>query len=310
MSYNFRKFIGNDESQIVPLWNQCLVRDPISLNTFRSKILLDDNFDSNGCIIAEDGKKIVGFIHSIRRRFPYYGIGLEKGTGWITALFVHPDERRKGVAKELMRRSEMFLAGSGVEQILISSYTPNYFIPGIDIDSYSEAKILFQNLNYKRIEKVYSMGRSLLDFYLSEEMEKKCRDLEKQNIRITKFDPKYIIGLLEFLRKDYPGDLFRLALERLRSSSEYDDIFLAVDNNDDVVGFSHFKNEHFGPFAISSRFGGRGIGACLYYRTALSMKEKGERKLWLAWTSGHSKDFYHKMGLKVLRRHEILKKII
>lgn len=80
--------------------------------------------------------------------------------------------------------------------------------------------------------------------------------------------------------------------------------------DDEVIGFSHFEEEHFGPFAIDKNFMGRRIGTSLYYATALQMKEKGERNLWLAWTTGHAKDFYHRCGLKVIRRHEIMKKVL
>jgi hypothetical protein len=40
------------------------------------------------------------------------------------------------------------------------------------------------------------------------------------------------------------------------------------------------------------------------------MRRKGKLSLWLAWTSGRAKDFYHKMGLKVLRRHVIFRKAL
>jgi GNAT superfamily N-acetyltransferase len=286
-----------------------MVRDPITLPKFRNKILLDENFDPEGCTIVENEKKIIGFIYAISRRYPYYGIGLEEGTGWITVIFIHPEYRKRGIAAELLKRSEDFFKNRAVRQILISPYTPNYFIPGVDIDIYAEAHSLFTNMGFTRNEKAYSMGRSLLDFDFSKELDQKCKDLEKQNIQIVHFESKYTIALLEFLRKEYPGDLFRIALERLRANTECDSILVAVKNGE-VIGFSHFDGDHFGPFGISSGFGGRNIGSCLYYKTALRMKERGERNLWLAWTSGHAKDFYHKMGLKVLRRHEILKKVI
>jgi len=309
MVYHFRTYHGDDEEQIVPLWNLCMVRDPTTQEKFRQKILLDENFDPLGSFIAELGKRIIGFSLAIRRRYPLYGIGLEEETGWVTVLFVHPDHRRKGVGTELLTRAEAFLQRNGVKQVLISPYTPNYIIPGVDIDAYADGHQFFQTSGYKRMQKVYSMGRSLLDFYPSEELNERCKKLKAQGISITLFESRYTVALLEFLRRDYPGDLFRLALQRLRSSSECDEILLAV-KEDEVIGFSHFEGEHFGPFAIAPSFGGRGIGTCLYYHTALHMKEKGRRNLWLAWTTGHAKDFYHKMGLRVLRRHEIMKKVL
>lgn len=309
MNRQFRNYVGGDESQIIPLWNQCMARDPINLNKFRLKILLDENFDPAGSVVAESGKKIIGFSLAIRRRYPYFGIGMEEENGWITILFVHPDHRKKGIGSELLLRSEKFLKDSGVKDVLVSPYTPNYIIPGIDIDCYSDAFNLFIKAGYKKNQKAYSMGRSLLDFLPAEDTKQRCKDLEKNNIRIFSFESKYTVSLLEFLRRDYPGDLFRFVVETLKHHPECDNFFIAVKDSE-VIGFSQFDGEHFGPLAITPEHGGKGIGTCLYHHTAIHMKEMGERNLWLAWTGGHAKDFYYKMGLRVLRRHEILKKTL
>jgi len=307
MTYRFRCYRGGDEEQIINLWNRCLTRDPVTREKFRRKILLDENFDPRGCHVAESGKHVVGVCLALRRRFPYYGLGLEAEKGWITLLFVHPDHRRRGIASGLLDRSEEFLKKNAVRDVLVSPYTPNYIIPGVDVDAYADAHRLLRARGYKGTEKVYSMGRSLLDFRVSEEMTERCASLEAQGISIKPFESHYTVPLLDFLGRDYPGDLFRTALECLRAAPNCDEILIAV-KEDEVVGFSHFEQEHFGPFAVAPSLGGRGIGTCLYYRTAAHMKERGHRNLWLAWTTGHAKDFYHKMGLKTLRRHEIMSK--
>jgi mycothiol synthase len=309
MNYEYRSFHGDDEEHIIPLWNLCMVRDAITRERFHQKVLLDENFDPEGCVIATAEDAIVGFALSVRRRYPYYDLGYEADRGWITMLFVHPGHRRKGIATVLVGRCENFLRKHNVSKILMSPYTPYYFFPGVDIDTYAGGYSLFLKLGYTSVEKIYGMERSLLDFYPTEEMEKRCNRLESQGVLIKKFEPRYITGLLEFLRKDYPGDLYRLALEKLRRSSESNEIFIAVKGKQ-IVGFSHFEGEHFGPFAIAQAFMGKGIGPCLYYRTALYMKENGQRHLWLAWTTGHAKDFYFKLGLKTIRRHEIMEKNI
>ncbi len=306
-SLAIRTFGGGCEAEIVNLWNRCLTRDPVTIDTFRRKILLDENFDPRGCLTAFSGSEIVGFSLSIRRRHPYFGAGLEEGKGWITALFVHPEFRRRGVAKDLIAASESFLKGVGVREVYVSSYTPNYFAPGVDVDSYAESYSLLRKAGYKKHERVYSMGRSLLDYEYSSDADRLCRSLHSKGIEIHMFEPKYIAGLLDFLGTNYSGDLFRVALEELRRDPGSDRILVAV-KDDRVVGFSHYEDEHFGPFAIDESLTGMGVGTCLYYRTALYMKEKGKRNLWLAWASGHAKDFYYNRGLRVTRRYEIMKK--
>ena len=302
-----RPYSGDDEGNVINLWNKCLTRDPITTETFRRKVLLDENFDLNGCTVAAFEDEVIGFSLAIRRRYPYYGVGLEEGRGWITAFFVHPDFRGKGIGTNLIKTSEDFLDACEVKEVYVSSYTPNYFIPGVDIDAYAEAYTLLKKLGYKKYERAYSMGRSLLDFDFSANAENICGSLESQGINVRVFEPRYTTGLLEFLSANYPGDLLRVALEQLRKNPSTDQIVVAVKNGH-VVGFSHYEDEHFGPFAIDPAFTGRGIGTCLYYKTALQMKEKGKRNLWLAWTTGHAKDFYYHRGLRVTRRHEIMRK--
>ncbi len=304
-----RPYSGDDEGGVVNLWNNCLTRDPITTDIFRRKVLLDENFDHEGCNVATFGGEVVGFSLAMRRQYPYYGIGLESGKGWITTFFVRPDFRNAGTAARLIKVSEDFLGALGVREVYVSTYTPNYFCPGIDIDAYVEAHNLLKTLGYKKHERVYSMGRSLLDFEYSPSADSLYASLKSQGIAIHVFEPKYITGLLDFLRTNYPGDLLRVALERLRDNPSTDQIMVAVKNSH-VIGFSHYEDEHFGPFAIDPAFTGKGIGTCLYYETALQMKEKGKRNLWLAWTTGHAKDFYYSRGLRVTRRFEVMRKTI
>lgn len=304
-----RNFEARDERDVVSLWNLCLERDNISLNTFRRKVLLDVNYDPDGCFVATVNDIIVGFILSLRRRYPYYDLGMEQGHGWITTFFVHPDWTRRSVASELLARAEGFLRSKGVTEVSVSDYTPNYFIPGVDVDAYPAAVTFLRSAGYRKAKSVYGMGRSLVDFAVPESMDERFASLEAAGFKVCVFEPRYSLTLLAFLRANYPGDLFRVAHERLLEDPECDEIVLAL-KGDEVIGFSHFQGERFGPFGISESYGGRGLGPFLYYRTVELMRRKGKRNLWLAWTTGRAKDFYTKVGLKVLRRHIIMHKAL
>ncbi|MFA6542553.1 MAG: GNAT family N-acetyltransferase [Bacteroidota bacterium] len=307
MNFQIRNYRAEDELAVVALWNRCLPKDEIFLNTFRRKIILDPNFDMQGCFVAVARKQVIGFILSIRRRYPYYDLGLEPGKGWITVFFVDPLWRRQSVATELLEHAERFLSGHAVTEVYISDYTPNYFIPGVDVDANAEAHEFLKARGYKKVQSVYGMGRSLVDFTIPAEMDEVTQKLNQAGFSVTVFRPAHTLKLLEFLRKNYPGDLFRVALDRLTEEPECDEILVAL-KDDQVVGFSHFLNERFGPFGIDPEFTGRGLGPLLYYQTVLQMRKKGKHNLWLAWTTGKAKDFYHKVDLKVHRRHVIMKK--
>ncbi|MBI5473526.1 MAG: GNAT family N-acetyltransferase [Ignavibacteriae bacterium] len=307
MEYTVRNYDAKDETDVVNLWNQVLVRDEITLNTFRRKVVLDLNFDERGCFVAVADEKIVGFLLSIRRRYPYYDLGLEPGKGWITVFFVHPNYRKAGIASHLIRRAEAFLLLEDVREVSVSDYTPNYFIPGVDVDAYACGHEFLKKRGYKKVDNVYGMGRSLMDFEVSAEMCDHFHRLQQAGLTISVFEPRHTLRALEFLRKNYPGDLFRVAHDRLMENPECDEILLAL-KGDEVLGFSHFLDEHFGPFGIAKEYSGRGLGPWLYCATVEQMRKKGRRNLWLAWTTGRAKDFYHKVGLKVTRRHVIMKK--
>lgn len=309
MSYSIRHCESEDELEIVALWNLCLPRDEISLTTFRKKVILDVNFDTNGCFVATHKRKVVGFLLSLRRRYPYFDVGLEPGKGWITVFFVHPEWRRQHIATTMLERAEQFLVRQGIREVSVSDYTPNYFIPGVDIDAYAEAHQFLKARGYHKVLNVYGMGRSLVDVEIPQEMEERFRQLKDSGFSVEVFHPRYTIKLLEFLRRHYPGDLFRVALERLQENPECDEILVALKDGN-VVGFSHFLEERFGPFGIHREYMGRGLGPMLYYHTIEQMRKKGKHNLWLAWTTGRAKDFYHKVGLRVLRRHVILKKTL
>ena len=307
MTTQIRCYEALDEQEVVALWNLCLPRDEITLNTFRQKIVLDSNFDARGCFVAVSKNKIVGFLLSLSRRYPYFDVGMEAGRGWITTFFVHPEFRRRGLCAEMLTRAEQFLRKQGAKEIHISDYTPNYFIPGIDVDAYADAHLFLTAQGYSKLQSVYSMGRSLVDFTIPDTMKERFAQLESSGFLTRVFEPRYILLLLEFLRENYPGDLFRVALDRLRDDPACDEILIALKDNK-VIGFSHFMGERFGPFGIDNAYTGRGLGPMLYYSTVEQMRKKGKQNLWLAWTSGRAKDFYYKVGLRVLRRHEIMNK--
>lgn len=307
MSIRVRPYQTKDEPDVVTLWNHCLQRDEISQNIFRRKIILDENFDERGCLVAVDDERVIGFLLSLRRRYPYYDLGLEPGKGWITAFFVHPEWRRRSAGTTMLEQAERFLRGEKICEVSVSDYTPNYIVPGVDVDAYADGYSFLKAHGFKKSQNVYGMGRSLVDAHAPEDVMERFQRLQEAGFRVTVYQPRHTLKLLEFLRKNYPGDLFRVALERIKEDPDCDEILIAL-KDEEVVGFAHFLGERFGPFGIDKEYVGRGLGPMLYYQTVEQMKKKGKQNLWLAWTEGRAKDFYHKVGLKVTRRHVVMKK--
>src|SRR4051812_38192146 len=108
-----RSYRPQDEAQIVALWARSLVRDPVTPERFRQMVLLDANYDPEGCLVAIEGGEPIGFALGIVRRQPMDGVGLEEHLGWITAFFVAPERQRQGIGTRLVERLLEFFRARG-----------------------------------------------------------------------------------------------------------------------------------------------------------------------------------------------------
>lgn len=113
----YRTFQSGDEKGIVGLWNDVLIHDPINEKRFRTQVLLDANFDSEGLFVAVEGERIVGAILAITRKLPMIGTDLEPDTGWITFFMVHPEVGRKGIGSGLMEKACDYIRKQGAKKV-------------------------------------------------------------------------------------------------------------------------------------------------------------------------------------------------
>ena len=118
------------EKEVVELWNQTMLADPITIQKFRKQALFDDNFDPALCYVALEEEKPVGFCLGMRRKFPYMERGLEPDRGWIVAMFVAKEHQRKGIGTALVKRAEDDMKAAGAKNITLSAYSPSYFFRG------------------------------------------------------------------------------------------------------------------------------------------------------------------------------------
>lgn len=303
-----RSYQTNDFDSVIRLWNQVLTRDPITDYRFQWKVLADPNFDPEGCAIAEKNGEIVGFCLGIRRKEPLERIGLQENLAWITAMAVKPSEQRQGVGTALLQHVEAYVAGSNLEWIFISPYVPNYFVPGVDVDAYASGHAFFLHHGYIQHSEVYGMGREILDLSTPESIHEQVANLKAEGIELMTLKPKYTYSLLNFLRKEFPGDWAPVIVDKIKLGGKNDEIVIAV-RNDEVLGYAQYEGEHFGPFGVSAELRSKGVGVILFYRVIELMKAKGYHNVWLAWTGGDAKRFYEeKAGLHEARHHVILKK--
>ncbi|MCX7920160.1 MAG: GNAT family N-acetyltransferase [bacterium] len=312
-SISVAPFCYKDTEKLIALWNRCLPIDGITLDIFERKILLDPNFDIDGLQVAKtESGQLVGFMYGVVFRVPLEGAGMLEDLGWITAAGVDPDFRHRGIGLKLWTAVESFFKARNRKIIAIATYAPNYFVPGIDIHAYPEAVQFFEKVGFKITARPLSMDAHIWQFTIPEKILETEKRLLQEGIRIQKYERKYLIPYLEFMRKDMPGNWIRIARENLTLLTygrfKEEQIFLAIKGDDEIIGYCQYEEEHFGPFGVSDRYQGKGIGQVLLARTIEQMRNRGHHNAWLLWTDDKASVVYSKVGFKESRRYVVMKK--
>lgn len=272
-------------------------------------VLMDENFDPEGCLVAVDGAKLVGFILGLVRKLPLNFLGLEPEKGWITSMFVNPDYRRQGIGSQLIERCLVFFRSRERKVVWVSPYTPNYFFPGVDLDAYPEGFNFFQKHGFTTEVEVIGMTGSILDVKVPEEVIAAEESLKAEGVTVQFLEPKYTHAFLNFMEKNFPGDWYRAVREKLMIGAEFDELLIVLNKAKEVIGYCQYEGEHFGPFGVSEELRGRKMGSILFYKTMERMRSKDYRHIWVAWTHGDAARFYERnAGMKQNRRHAIMKK--
>lgn len=310
MGLQIRSYEIDDEQEVVDLWNQCLPYDAITSEIFEEKILLDPNFDLEGCKIAKDDRKIVGFIHTVVRKTPFpWGfeslVEAQKEMGWIIALFVHEGYRRRGIGSALLNEAFNFLRDRGRRKVLLFSYTPNYFFLGVDIQRYPGALEFFEKHGFVAQEESFGMGVNLYNFKVSSEIREAEERLTREGITVRYFERKYLLPTISFFLESFPTWLHYF-VDKLERKHDLDEMVIAL-KDDKVIGYCQHRYYHHmertGPFGVKEEFRGREIGTVMLYKLLERMAQKGYKFGWFTETGSRAKSYYARAGYEVTRRH-------
>ncbi len=308
-----RGYKSSDERQLLAVWNVSLPYDPIDQRTFHRKVLIDPNFEPDWLLVAEVDGKIVGLCLCLIRRMPMEKVGMELERGWITAFAVHPEWRHKGIGTALIERAMELFSDANRSEILISPYTPNYFVPGVDERNYAVGLDFLLKRGFEIIARPISMDANivLFDYGSYAEREQKLRG---QGIEVRNLQPHEIPDLMAFLKAHMPSDWVRHARELLlditKGLGDYDQ-FVVAWHKGEIVGYCQFEGEHFGPYGVRSDMQGRGIGTVLMAKCLETMRRKGHHNAWVLWTSEETaQKVYNRFGFKETRRFAVLRKRI
>jgi len=297
----YRCYRGGDEQDLVDCWNASFARDPITLARFVETTLLDDNFCEAGLIEAYDGSHLAGFVHATTIR------GSEGGDGWICALGVEPDSRRRGIARRLLGLAEAYLATRRATRIVVSGYPPSYYYPGVPRDRYDGSSELFESAGYRCAAEVVAMDRRLVDYETPGEIVAHRTALESAGYRFHAIAPAWYVRFVR-AAEAFSADWGAAARRSLRRPGDAAQIQLAT-REGEVEGFAIFgaydnHAERFGPFGVRRSVRGGGVGAVLLHGTLREMAAAGLHGCWFLWTGEDEPAgrLYLRAGFEVTRR--------
>lgn len=312
MEITVRTFRAGDGPAIASAWTEAAPGDGVSYSRFRDLVLLDRNFDPQGLILAERGGEIVGAVYAVRRQIAADADDLEPTSGWIPFFFVVPGARRSGIATALMSSAREWLHGYGVRTVYFSSYTPNYFLPGLDEDRYPEAAAFLRSVGFETLYKSVAMDRTLNDYVMPDEVRERVHQMRSEGWTFFSPNGDDLVDLIE-IAGTFNSDWSRGIREGVLGGQSLERIITCRDPQGTMLGWAMhgtYENvlERFGPFGVLPESRGTGLGKILLHLTLERMRALGAHSAWFLWTeetspAGH---LYLKTGFEITRTFTIM----
>lgn len=313
---DYRYYQPGDEKDIVGLWNEELVKDPINQARFRNLVLLDANFDPEGMRLAYANDELIGCVYAVRRLLPMIGADLEPENGWIPFFFVKKAYQKQGIGERLMEDAAEFLRKNGRKNVIFAAYAPNYIMPGVDEEAYPDGyHFLLQNgfnIQYSPV----AMDRSLVDFEMPPEVQEQKEQRESEGYTFNFAEDKDLYEAIQFATNQFNPDWGRGIREGVLSGLPLNQILIARKKGK-LVGFClHGGNEgipeRFGPFGVDPEEQGKKLGKILLCECLQAMRAESLHGAWFLWTdeedsAGH---LYKKVGFHVTRRFHVMVKTL
>lgn len=308
-----RAFRTGDGPALAEAWTAAAPGDGITYRRFRDLFLLDRNFDPDGLVVAESGGEIVGSAYGVRRLIAATGADLEPGFGWIPFFFVRPDAQRNGTGRALLERVIEWLHAHGATTLFFSSYTPNYFLPGLDADRYPAAARLLDSLGFATRYECVAMDRTLNDYIMPAAIATKLAALKSDGYAFGTPSGDDLVDLITIAGDRFNPDWARAIREAVVTGLPLERIITVRDPQGIMLGWAMHGTyesviERFGPFGVLPESRGTGLGEVLLHLTLERMRTAGAHGAWFLWTdedsaAGH---LYLKTGFAVTRTFRVL----
>jgi len=308
-----RPYQGADEAEFLAIWRASMTHDPISEELFRTKVLLDPNFQPENLPVAVEGGRIVGFVLGLARAVPLFLQGLEPENAWITAFGVDPQFRRQGIGRALFEHLLARFAEQGRKTVDISPYVPNYFVPGVDVQAYpGTITFLEKAIGFTSLYRAISMGADLTGFQMPPEILELEQTRERDDgVTVRPVSPADLPDVMPFIVRHFGWDWYRHAQDYLLEyfgDSPNQICFLVARQHGTVVGFCQQRWERFGPFGVRPDVRNLGIGRLLLFRCLATMSARHVFYAYFLWTGENAARLYSLAGFKRRREFAVLRK--
>jgi mycothiol synthase len=218
-------------------------------------------------------RDITGFVAKKDDRVVGVVLGSRGRTGFIDLIAVHPEERRKGLGRTLMRRAEESL---GTAEIVISGNAPYYAWPGIDV-RYTPAVCAARALGYTQDpEPAWNMTVDL-----SEEVEV---PRTPEGVTVRRATREDLPGLVEFalthFGSGWAGEITH-SVGRERAGCH-----VAYAPGGEILGFAAYGSSRpswFGPMGTAEAARGLGVGNLLLRRCLADQRADGHKSAHIGW---------------------------
>ena len=317
MNFTITPYKSSLNNSLLECWNKALPYDAITDSDLARRVLLDRNFLREGLILAVTSENcVIGFISCFVMTYPIAKEGCFPDRGFIQAFGVAPDFRNIGVGKRLLKEAEQFFRSHNRKLVVLSPYTPNYFVPGIDVERYAEGFQWLRSQGFEQYSEGLAADANIATFEISDSLLKKEQNLcNCEGIIIRSFQQNDIVPFLDFQYRFMPGpwyeDARRNLLEMTFGRFSPTSIWLALNRHNENIGFCQHEHEHFGPFGVLDEYQGKSVGTLLLAHTLLQMRISGCHSAWVLWTGERALNgVYGRLGFKLTRRFAIMKKSV
>lgn len=303
------RFQSEYTDEVLRLWNQTMVADPLSKQRFLELIVTDDNFDADASVAALYNGKVVGFVWAVYRKVAYGERGLEPERGWIVSIMVSPDFQRQGIGSQLVKYVETIFRERAISRVTLGAYSPNYLFPGIDIQAYKTAIPFFEQHGYEVSSHAVSMEYNIFGYRQSTQYLQQKKAVEELGYKILPLSLDRVEELIAFLHTHFEGGWSRNIKVALQRGNLLETVLIAVEPGGKIVGYAQRAMDgnpsRFGPFGVREDLRGLRLGMILFNEMIFDMFSRGIYHAYFLWTTGSNIQFYERNGMKIYREYRL-----